>query len=466
MALPSIPPIFLTPGEATRTVPVTFVTAATWTELRGRLEPRGRAFADAAGFEPRAGRHLLLPGAESGLDGVLFGLEPRDDPARDLLRPGALPALLPAGAYRFANAPHDLRLAALAFALGAYRFARYRKAEDKEVRLELPAGLDRADLARIAEAVGLARDLINTPANDMGPAELEAAARTLAARHGASVRAIVGDDLLSENFPLIHAVGRAADRAPRLVDIGWGDPNHPKITLIGKGVCFDSGGLDIKTESGMLNMKKDMGGAATVLALAHMLMDRRAKVRLRVLLPIVENAISGSAFHPRDIYRSRQGITVEIGNTDAEGRLILADALALADEEAPELIVDMATLTGAARVALGTEVAPFYTDDDALAAELSGCAEAESDPLWRLPLWRPYDQMLDSKVADVNNVSGGGFAGSITAALFLRRFVSAAKAWLHCDIYAWNQATRPGRPEGAECQGARALYRLLVSRYG
>ena len=254
--------------------------------------------------------------------------------------------------------------------------------------------------------------------------------------------------------------------APRLIDITWGDPAHPKITLIGKGVCFDTGGLDIKPESGMLNMKKDMGGAATVLALAHMLMDRGAKLRLRVLIPVVENAISGSAFRPRDIYRSRKGLTVEIGNTDAEGRLILADALALADEEAPELIVDMATLTGAARVALGTEVVPFYTDDDALAAALARSADAESDPLWRLPLWRPYDQMLDSKVADVNNVAAGGFAGSITAALFLRRFVSAAKAWLHCDIYAWNPATKPGRPEGAECQAARALYHLLVARYG
>jgi leucyl aminopeptidase len=248
--------------------------------------------------------------------------------------------------------------------------------------------------------------------------------------------------------------------------MGWGNPADPKITLIGKGVCFDTGGLDIKTESGMLNMKKDMGGAATVLALAHMLMDRGTKVRLRVLLPVVENAISGSAFRPRDIYRSRKGLSVEIGNTDAEGRLIMADALALADEEAPELIVDMATLTGAARVALGAEVVPFYTDDDALAAALARSADAESDPLWRLPLWRPYDQMLDSKVADVNNVAAGGFAGSIMAALFLSRFVSAAKAWLHCDIYAWNQAAKPGRPEGAECQAARALYHLLAARYG
>jgi leucyl aminopeptidase len=462
----SIPAVFVTPGSAAAAVPVTFVTAATWTEARERLDAKSRAFAAAAGFEPRAGRHLLLPGPDGGLGGVLFGIENADDVSKDLLRPGALPSLLPAGTYRFATTPHDARLAALAFALGCYRFARYRKVEDKEIRLELPPGVDGADLARIAEGVGLARDLINTPANDMGPAELEAAAHDLAARHAATFRAIVGENLLTENFPLIHAVGRAADRAPRLIDIGWGDPAHRKITLIGKGVCFDTGGLDIKTESGMLNMKKDMGGAATVLALAHMLMDRGAKVRLRVLLPVVENAISGSAFRPRDIYRSRKGVSVEIGNTDAEGRLILADALALADEEAPDLIVDMATLTGAARVALGPEVVPFYTDDDTLAAELARSAEAESDPLWRLPLWRPYDQMLDSKVADVNNVSSGGFAGSITAALFLRRFVTAAKAWLHCDIYAWNQATKPGRPEGAECQGARALYHLITARYG
>jgi leucyl aminopeptidase len=462
----SIPLVFVTRGSATGAVPVTFVTAATWTQARDQLDARSRAFADAAGFEPRAGRHQLLPGTDGGLGGVLFGLENADEKSKDLLRPGALPGLLPAGTYRFANAPHDARLAALSFALGSYRFARYRKAQDKEIRLELPAGVDGPDLTRIAEGVGLARDLINTPANDMGPAELESAARALATRHGATVRTIVGDDLITENFPLIHAVGRAADQAPRLVDMGWGNPADPKITLIGKGVCFDTGGLDIKTESGMLNMKKDMGGAATVLALAHMLMDRGTKVRLRVLLPVVENAISGSAFRPRDIYRSRKGLSVEIGNTDAEGRLIMADALALADEEAPELIVDMATLTGAARVALGAEVVPFYTDDDALAAALARSADAESDPLWRLPLWRPYDQMLDSKVADVNNVAAGGFAGSIMAALFLSRFVSAAKAWLHCDIYAWNQAAKPGRPEGAECQAARALYHLLAARYG
>ncbi len=459
-------PVFLAPGETAASVPVTFVTSATWAEFRARLDSPQRAFAEAAGFEPKAGRHLLLPGPEGGLAGVLFALEPADEPHKDPFAPGALPGVLPAGAYHFANAPHDTRLATLAFALGSYRFSRYRKPDPKNVRLALPEGVDGQDITRIVEGVWLARDLINTPANDMGPPDLEYAARALATRHGASVNAIVGEDLLQENFPLIHAVGRAADRAPRLIDIVWGEPSHPKVTLVGKGVCFDTGGLDIKPENGMLNMKKDMGGAACMLALAHMLMSRDARIRLRVLIPAVENSISSAAFRPRDVYRSRKGLTVEIGNTDAEGRLILADALALADEETPELIVDMATLTGAARVALGTEIPPFYTDDDALAAEIAHFAQAEADPLWRMPLWRPYDQLLDSKVADLNNVSSTGFAGSITAALFLHRFVSSARAWLHCDIYAWNQSTKPGHPEGAECQAARALFALLTARYG
>jgi leucyl aminopeptidase len=460
-------PAFLARGAASA-VPITFVTAATWPQQRIQLDASARAYAEAAGFEPKPSRHLLLPAADGGIGGVLFGLEDANDPLKDTFRPGALATALPAGTYRFANIPHDARLAALAIALGGYRFSRYRKGEGKEVKLELPDSVDGEELSSIVDGVFLARDLINTPANDMGPPELEAAARAMAVRHGAKVNVIVGDDLLKQNFPLIHAVGRAAatDRPPRLIDITWGDAAHPKVTLIGKGVCFDTGGLDIKSDTGMLNMKKDMGGAATMLALAHMLMARGSKLRLRVLIPAVENAISGSAFRPRDVYRSRKGITVEIGNTDAEGRLILADAMALAEEEKPELIADMATLTGAARVALGTEVVPFYTDDEALASELSAHAKSENDPLWRLPLWRPYDQMLESKIADTNNVSQGGFAGSITAALFLRRFTTEAQAWLHCDIYAWNQSTRPGRPEGAECQAARALYALLVKRYG
>jgi len=457
-------PSFVTPGAAPA-VPIWFVTGTTWPALRVALEPGARAFVDAAGFEPKPGGHLLLPGRAEGLGGVVYGLE-ADDDEKDPFLPGRLADLLPAGTYRFANAPHDARLAALAVALGSYRFARYRTASAREVRLALPDGIDGADLSRLAEGVTLARDLINTPANDLGPAELEEAARTLAARHGASLRALVGGDLVKQNFPLIHAVGRAADRAPRLIDLAWGDAAHPKVTLIGKGVTFDTGGLDIKPESAMRIMKKDMGGAACVLALAHMVMDAGLKLRLRVLIPAVENAISGAAFRPLDVYRSRKGLTVEIGNTDAEGRLVLADALALADEETPELIVDMATLTGAARVALGPDLPPFYTDDDALAAEVERCAAAENDPLWRMPLWQAYQSMLDSKVADLNNVSSGGFAGSITAALFLRRFVEAAKSWMHIDVYAWTPAAKPARPEGGECQAARALYALLHARYG
>jgi leucyl aminopeptidase len=443
--------------------PIWFVTPATLSKVTAALDKRARAFIKASGFEPRPGRHLIVPAAQGVA--VLFGLDGKA--GHNAFLPGLLPGVLPAGTYRFANAPHDSRLAALAFALGAYRFGRYRKAKDKAVRLVLPDGVDGDELSRIAEGMTLARDLINTPANDMGPAELEAAARALAKQHGAKIRVITGGDLLKQNFPLIHAVGRAADpsRAPRLIELRFGRASDPKVTLVGKGVCFDTGGLDLKPESAMLLMKKDMGGAATVLALAHMIMDARLKISLRVLIPAVENSVAGDAFRPLDVYPSRKGLNVEIGNTDAEGRLVLADALTLADEETPDLLVDMGTLTGAARVALGPEVIPFYTDDEALAADLASHATSENDPLWRLPLWMRYDQNIDSKVADVNNVAAGGMAGSIICALFLKRFVSAAKSWLHFDIYAWTPSAKPGRPEGGECQAARALYALLKQRY-
>ena len=456
-------PVFLAPDSAA-TIPVWFVRASNWRDIRATLDPRACAFAEACGFEPVAGRHAFLPGPDRTLAGVLFGQEDDHKP-RDSFLAGKLAGVLPHGAYRFANAPHDPRLAALAFALGAYRFTRYGKTR-AEVRLEPPQSNDIADLSRIVEAVYLARDLINTPANDMGPGELAAAAKTLAARHGADVTTITGDDLLTQNFPLIHAVGRAAARPPCLIDLTWGDPSARKVTLVGKGVCFDSGGLDIKPDSAMLLMKKDMGGAATVLALAHMIMDRKLKVRLRVLIPAVENSISGAAMRPLDIYRARNGLRVEVGNTDAEGRLVLADALALADEEAPDVLIDMGTLTGAARVALGPDLPPFYTEDEGLAGDVARYAQAENDPLWRMPLWRPYNQMLDSKVGDVNNIATGSFAGSILCALFLNRFVTAAKAWLHFDIYAWTPSAKSGRPEGGECQAARALYALLAERYG
>ncbi len=327
-----------------------------------------------------------------------------------------------------------------------------------------PDGVDAAEIERIADAAMLARDLINTPSNDMGPEELAAAAQALAAEFGASFACTIGEEL-EKHFPLIHAVGMASSRAPRLIDIGWGDPDHPKVTLVGKGVCFDTGGLDLKPSSGMLIMKKDMGGAANVLALARMVMDAKLKVRLRVLIPAVENAVAGNAFRPLDVFTSRKGITVEIGNTDAEGRLVLADALALADEEKPDLLIDLGTLTGAARVALGPDLPPFYTNDETLAADVARCAVKENDPLWRMPLWPPYDAWLDSKTATITNAPSGGFAGSITCALFLQRFVEHAGSWLHVDIYGWTPSAKPARPEGGECQAARAIYKVLSERY-
>ncbi len=454
-------PQFASASEA-RGIPIWFVHADNGEAVLKAFGERERAFAAAVGFEPKPGKLLLLPKLDGKLAGVLFGIE-RPGDMLDPFRPGQLVHSLPAGIYRFANAPHDTRLAALAFATGAYQFTRYRKGEARNVRLTVPDGIDGDDLSRVAEGVALARDLINTPSNDMGPDELEAAARALAKQHGARIEVVAGDRLTKE-FPLIHAVGQGSPRSPRLIDIVWGKETDPKVTLVGKGVCFDTGGLDIKNDTGMLNMKKDMGGAATSLGLAHMIMARKLAVRLRVLIPAVENSISGTSFRPRDIYTSRKGITVEIGNTDAEGRLVLADALALADEEKPALMIDFATLTGAARVALGPELPAMFTDDDALAADMAKIGMAENDPVWRLPLWKPYEALLDSKVSDTNNVSTGGQGGAITAALFLRKFVTAP-SWLHFDIFAWTISARPGRPEGAECQTARALYALLCARY-
>jgi leucyl aminopeptidase len=446
-------------------IPITFATRTNWEAICAGLPAEARQFALANGFAGKPGACLTLPAADGKIAQVLFGLEEETSKSRDLFRPGALPGLLPAAVYRFANAPHDARLAALAFALGSYRFSRYRNNDAPKVRLAPPVGVDMTEIARMAEAATLARDLINTPSNDMGPAELADAAEQLAKRFGASFSAIVGDDLTLQNFPLIHAVGMASTRAPRLIDFCWGDPAHPKVTLVGKGVCFDTGGLDLKPSAGMLIMKKDMGGAANVLALAQMVMDAKLKLRLRVLIPAVENAVAGNAFRPLDIFKSRKGLTVEIGNTDAEGRLVLADALALACEEKPDLLIDLGTLTGAARVALGPDLPPFYTNDETLALDVARFAREENDPLWRLPLWQPYDSWLDSKVANINNAPSGAFAGSITCALFLQRFVEDTTRWLHVDIYGWTPVAKPARPEGGECQAARAIYKLLSQRY-
>ncbi len=458
-----MPSVFADPSAGPAT-PIVFVTRSTWETEATRLTAPQRRFADASVFTGKAGQYLALPGTDGGIDTVLFGLD--DDSRRDPFRAGQLPGLLPPGSYRFAGAPHDARLSALAFALGSYRFTRYRAGDKPTARLVPPDGVDAAALTRIADAVTLARDLINTPANDMGPEELATAAAQLAEQFGATFLCTVGDALLHDNFPLIHAVGQASPRAPRLIDLTWGDAAHPKITLVGKGVCFDTGGLDLKPSSAMLIMKKDMGGAANVLALARMVMDAKLPVRLRVLIPAVENAVAGNAFRPLDICASRKGLTVEVGNTDAEGRLVLADALALACEDNPDLVIDLGTLTGAARVALGPDLPPFYTPDDRLAADLAACAARENDPLWRLPLWAPYDKWLDSKVADLNNAPSNGFAGSITCALFLQRFVAPTTPWLHVDIYGWTPTAKPAQPEGGECQAARAIFALLCDRYG
>ena len=451
--------------EAAReAIPIDFVDAGDWESDAAGLNERTRAFARACGFEAKPGQSLLEPGENGALERVLFGVEARGARPRDPFLPGKLATLLPPGLYRFDRAPPDPAAAALAFLLSRYRFSRYLAPMTERARLCAPEGVDAARLARIARAVAMGRDLVNTPANDMGPEALANAALELAARHGAKARVVVGEALLAENFPLIHAVGRASAQAPRLVDFVHGPEDALKVTLVGKGVCFDTGGLDIKPSSGMLMMKKDMGGAAVALSLASMLLEGEIPVRLRVILPIVENSLSASAYRPGDVYPSRGGLSVEIGNTDAEGRLVLADALALACEDQPDLLFDFATLTGAARVALGPELPPFYTGCDALAGEIASHGAAAADPVWRMPLWDGYDGGLDGKISDVVNVTSNGMAGSITAALFLRRFVAEPERWAHFDVYCWNAAAKPGRPEGGDIQAARLLYDLIEAR--
>jgi leucyl aminopeptidase len=441
-----------------RTLPVICVNEGTEAP---DLNPAQRQWVAANGFAGQSGRLLALPDGEGTIAGYLFGMGGQD---RQPLITGLAAAGLEPGRYRLAGAFGDPDLAALGFRLGAYRFDRYRKSRGA-IELDDVEGGDVAEVTRLVEAATLARDLVNTPASDLGPDALEKAARELAARHGMQVEAIVGDDLLARNFPMIHAVGRAAAEPPRLLDLRWGEANHPLVTLVGKGVTFDTGGLDIKPSAGMLLMKKDMGGAANVLGLAHAIMAAGLRLRLRVLLPIVENAISAPSFRPGDILHARNGTTVEIGNTDAEGRLILADALSLADEEAPQMLLDMATLTGAARVALGPDLPPLYSTDDQLAQALVEAGTAMGDPLWRMPLWQPYAALLNSRIADMNNAGQGGLAGSITAALFLQRFVRQARAWVHLDIFAWAPEARPGRPFGGTDQGIRAVYSVLKQRY-
>ncbi|HEY1613565.1 MAG TPA: leucyl aminopeptidase family protein [Rhizomicrobium sp.] len=446
-------------------VPLHAVRATDFAAWQAKRPAQEAKWLTASAFTGKDGELCLVPGARGELACAVLGLGKGDDP----LALAQFSESLPSGTYAFGDLPREFhgKLALVGWALGTYRFDRYLAQAQKKAgaKLRTPAGDDMDDASRIVEAVFHARDLVNTPSNDMGPAELAEAAQALAKRYGTEIAIIAGDELLAANYPLIHAVGRASDRAPRLIDLRWGHRTAPKVTLVGKGVCFDSGGLDLKTASGMLTMKKDMGGAAVVLAVAQMVMDARLAVRLRVLIPAVENAVSGRAYRPGDVLTSRKGLTVEIGNTDAEGRLVLADALCEADSEDPDLLIDIATLTGAARSATGMEVPPFFTDDETLAADLARHANAVRDPVWRLPLWRGYESAIKSPIADLNNSPDYALAGAITAALFLNRFVAPSRAWLHLDIPAWIDRPRPGRRRGAEANAARALYALLADRY-
>ena len=438
-----------------------------WLEAQA---PAVRSWARAHGFAAEKQKLLLIPTSSGdGIAGAALGLGPVPDLSEPTLWTSAgLPDRLPPGRYRFAgtfSAVGATQLT-LGWEYGSYRFTRYRKTLTEVPALVAPAGTDLEYVRLASEALSEARDLINTPANDLGPAELGEAVQRLALQHEAECRILVGEDLLRQNYPLIYEVGKGSAREPRLIDMRWGKRSNPLVTLVGKGVCFDTGGLDIKPGSGMILMKKDMGGAALVLALARMLMGADAPVQLRLLIPAVENSISGRSYRPSDVLRSRQGLTVEIGNTDAEGRLVLADALAEADTEQPALLIDLATLTGAARVALGPELPAIYSTPPELAEQLRHVGEREADPMWSMPLWHGYDEDLGSRVADLNNVSTTQFAGSIIAALFLKRFVTRTRHWLHGDVYAWNAKERPGRPLGADPQTVRALYRLIRQRFG
>jgi leucyl aminopeptidase len=422
-------------------------------------------------FKGEKHRVLLVPDANGALEMAVGGLGKRQG-GLSLWHSAGFAERLPPRRFHLAQQWSDAEATqlSLGFVYGSYRFERYRPSKlERAASLEPPANADQNFVGIAAESLKMARDLINTPANDMGPAELAAAARQLAERHQADYQEWVGEELLAAQFPAIHAVGRASAAAPRLLDIHWSPPGGaalPRLTLVGKGVCFDSGGLDIKPSSGMALMKKDMGGAAVALSLANMLMRAKLRARLRVLIPAVENSVAGNAYRPGDILPTRKGLTVEVGNTDAEGRLVLCDALALADGERPDLLIDFATLTGAARVALGPELPALFGSDETIVGELARIAAAEHDPLWPMPLWAGYDDELGSKVADLNNVAASGFAGAIFGALFLKRFVTETPNWLHIDLYAWNPKERPGRGVGAEANAVRGVYRYLVERYG
>jgi leucyl aminopeptidase len=463
---PSFAPSFAEPGAAC--LPLHVVAPDGLADLLARLTPPQQAWAKATGFAAGLGETCLLSDPSGGVAGALVGLGTPAARKRQRFGLSRAMAHLPAVTWGFVDdmGPELATEAGLGWLLQSYRFDRYRPtlATRPQARLAAPNGVDSARLTAMAEGEFLTRDLINTPAQDMGPGELETAFVALAHRFGAAADVIRGDDLLARNFPMIHAVGRASPRAPRLLDMRWGT-RGPALTLVGKGVCFDTGGLDIKPSSGMLLMKKDMGGAATVLGLAQMIMALDLPIRLRALIPAVENAVAGNAMRPKDILTSRKGLTVEINNTDAEGRLVLADALAYATEEPVDALISMATLTGAARVAVGPDLAPYYTDDDQMAQALEAGAKAGLDPVWRMPFWDAYDPVIEPGIADLDNAPGFGFAGSITAALFLRRFAGEAR-YLHFDIFGHTPSDAPGRPKGGVGQGARAVLNALPAMLG
>ncbi len=457
--------VFADGADLVSTIPIYAVRGPKGLEKIAELSDTQRAWAVANDFTGKPKSRLLLPASEGSVAAVLFGLgtetagEPCG-PAELLL--GALPRHLPAGRYRLAGDWGDQALAGVSWGLGSYKFGAYKaRVEGGRPQLALAADIDADSVRRVTSAMWLGRDLINIPSNDMGPEELESVARLVAGRHKAAVNSIVGDELLAQNYPLIHAVGRASTRAPRLIDMAWGREDAPRVTVVGKGVCFDTGGLDLKMAAGMLLMKKDMGGAAAALALADMVMGAKLDVRLRVLIPAVENSVAGDAFRPSDIVRSRAGLSVEIGNTDAEGRLVLADALALGDEDKPDLMMTFATLTGSARVALGPDLPPCFIDDDAMAGRILDAGNGVGDPVWRMPFWPGYDSMLDSANADVSNTGDSPFAGAVTAALFMKRFVKQARHYAHFDIYGWRPAQRPLGPKGGEAHAARAMFEVV-----
>jgi leucyl aminopeptidase len=453
--------LFLPPTSKTTTRPIWTLTGGP--DFARELSERQQAWLRAIEFKPRPGNWSLLPQGEC-VEGAVLALGNGDAAAVSPLLPGLLPAVLPAGDYHFAAPLPNPELAALAWALGSYAFRAYQSGEGRPPRrLKLASGVQLDAVARAAAAVWIGRDMINTPANDLGPAEVETVVRAIAAEFGARLAVITGDELLAANFPLLHAVGRASPRSPRLIDLNWGTAG-PKVTLIGKGICFDTGGLNIKPGPAMALMKKDMGGAATALALAIMIMGSKLPVQLRLIIPAAENSISGNAFRPSDIIRSRAGITVEVGDTDAEGRLVLADAIALADADTPDYLMTFATLTGAARVALGPDLPPLYSTDDDFAGALVAAGLKTGDPMWRMPFWQPYDVLLESKFAELCSIFPEPFAGSVMAALFLKRFVKNAKRYAHFDIYGWTPRPQPGKPFGGEAQCARAVYEVLKTR--